>query len=192
MSCVAMNGISNDHSKSNYLRSDISQAKYVVIYPIPFPSYLSQGLMGMPANDVQKVVLTHLQSPHKICVLMLLLFCLHRWGCFSWCVSQVFPENPLGLVVGMAEDKDHYGVCAALRASRPVVVIFTSAEVAGSTARYTLACLQQGVGQSRSPAYSPSLVTTGFCEKQPRGYGRGFKGRHTAGKASSDISMPVN
>jgi folylpolyglutamate synthase/dihydrofolate synthase len=50
-------------------------------------------------------------------------------------LRQVFPDQPVALVVAMAADKEHRAVLAALRALRPKVAVFTSAAVAGSYRR---------------------------------------------------------
>ena len=50
-------------------------------------------------------------------------------------LRAVFPDAALAVVVAMAADKDAAGVMAALRTARPDVVVFTSAAIAGSTAR---------------------------------------------------------
>ena len=52
-------------------------------------------------------------------------------------VRQVFPDNPIALIVAMADDKDHKAVMAALRGGvRPALVIFTTVDIAGSSNRY--------------------------------------------------------
>ena len=52
-------------------------------------------------------------------------------------VRQVFPDNPIALIVAMADDKDHKAVMAALRKGvRPALVIFTTVDIAGSSHRY--------------------------------------------------------
>lgn len=50
-------------------------------------------------------------------------------------LRAAFPAAPVGLVLAMAGDKDHRGVCAALRALAPSVVVFTETPVAGGSAR---------------------------------------------------------
>lgn len=56
-------------------------------------------------------------------------------------MAQVFPENPLAVVVGMAQDKEHGAVCAALRQAHPAIVVFTSSEIGGGSARCALSHL---------------------------------------------------
>jgi len=50
-------------------------------------------------------------------------------------LRRAFPKQPLALVIAMADDKDHSGVMAQLRKAKPVVVIFTTVPIAGSTVR---------------------------------------------------------
>jgi len=50
-------------------------------------------------------------------------------------VRATFPDAAIALVVAMAGDKDHQGVCAALQAMRPMVVVFTEVSIAGGTTR---------------------------------------------------------
>ena len=50
-------------------------------------------------------------------------------------LRRAFPDAALGLVVGMAADKDAAGVMAALRRAAPVAVAFTQAPIAGGLAR---------------------------------------------------------
>lgn len=50
-------------------------------------------------------------------------------------LAEVFPQEPLALVVSMAEDKDHRGILAALRQAAPKAVIFTSVAIAGAQTR---------------------------------------------------------
>ena len=46
-----------------------------------------------------------------------------------------FPTAPVGLVLAMASDKNHRGVCAELRALQPKVAVFTEVPVAGGNTR---------------------------------------------------------
>ena len=48
---------------------------------------------------------------------------------------EVFPNQPLVLVLAMAADKEHREVVMALRGLRPSVVIFTSVAIGGGRAR---------------------------------------------------------
>ena len=50
-------------------------------------------------------------------------------------LAGAFPGRPLAAVVAMADDKDHQGFLAELRAAGPQVVVFTSAPVAGASDR---------------------------------------------------------
>jgi Mur ligase family, glutamate ligase domain len=50
-------------------------------------------------------------------------------------LRSAFPNNPLALVIAMADDKDHEHFLAALYSTAPVVVIFTSVPIASSSAR---------------------------------------------------------
>lgn len=55
-------------------------------------------------------------------------------------VRQLFPDNPVALVVAMADDKDHRGVLRTLRqVLQPNIAIFTTAPIAGSSQR----CVQK-------------------------------------------------
>ena len=63
-------------------------------------------------------------------------------------IRQIFPDNPVALIVAMADDKDHKAVMTALRSGlRPALVIFTSVDIAGSSQRsvtfYTMSCMLQ-------------------------------------------------
>ena len=51
-------------------------------------------------------------------------------------VRAIFPDNPVALIIAMADDKDHKAVMAALRAVRPAVVVFTTVPIAGGTQRW--------------------------------------------------------
>ncbi len=50
-------------------------------------------------------------------------------------LAQVFPDQPLAFVVGMADDKDHRGFLAQLREAGPKAVVFTSVPIAGAQQR---------------------------------------------------------
>ena len=50
-------------------------------------------------------------------------------------LAQVFPDQPLAFVVGMADDKDHRGFLAQLREANPKAVVFTSVPIAGAQQR---------------------------------------------------------
>lgn len=51
-------------------------------------------------------------------------------------VRHIFPDNPVALIVAMADDKDHRAVMAELRGGvRPALVIFTTVDIAGSAQR---------------------------------------------------------
>jgi len=50
-------------------------------------------------------------------------------------MAEAFPEEPVALVVSMADDKDHKGILAALREAAPKAVIFTSVAIAGAQTR---------------------------------------------------------
>ncbi len=51
-------------------------------------------------------------------------------------VRGMFPDNPVALIIAMADDKDHKAVMAALRAVRPAVVVFTTVPIAAATQRW--------------------------------------------------------
>ncbi len=50
-------------------------------------------------------------------------------------VRGLFPDNPVAIIIAMADDKDHKAVMAALRAVRPALVVFTTVPIAGGTQR---------------------------------------------------------
>lgn len=50
-------------------------------------------------------------------------------------LRAAFPTAPVALVLAMASDKDHRGVCAELRALQPRVAVFTEVPVAGGKVR---------------------------------------------------------
>ena len=50
-------------------------------------------------------------------------------------VTELFPGRPVALIIAMADDKDHKAVMAAMRAMRPLVVVFTTVPIAGSMQR---------------------------------------------------------
>ena len=50
-------------------------------------------------------------------------------------LAEAFPDEPLVLVVAMAEDKDHRGILAAFREAKPQAIIFTSVAIAGAQTR---------------------------------------------------------
>ena len=50
-------------------------------------------------------------------------------------LRTAFPTAPVALVLAMASDKDHRGVCAALLSIRPSVAVFTEVPVAGGRVR---------------------------------------------------------
>ena len=50
-------------------------------------------------------------------------------------LAEAFPDEPLALVVAMAEDKDHRGILAAFREAKPRAIIFTSVAIAGAQTR---------------------------------------------------------
>ena len=50
-------------------------------------------------------------------------------------LAEAFLDEPLVLVVAMAEDKDHRGILAALREAKPQAIIFTSVAIAGAQTR---------------------------------------------------------
>ena len=56
-------------------------------------------------------------------------------------LRQVFPAQPLALVVGMAADKDHRGTMQALQEAHPSVAAFVSVPIASSSARWCLGSL---------------------------------------------------
>ena len=57
-------------------------------------------------------------------------------------IRQIFPNNPVALIVAMAEDKDHKAVMTALRSGvRPALVIFTTVDIAASSHRSAIAPL---------------------------------------------------
>lgn len=57
--------------------------------------------------------------------------------CLATTLRQVFPDQPVALVLAMAEDKEHRRCIAQLRAMAPKVVVFTTVPIAGS---YQRAC----------------------------------------------------
>ena len=60
----------------------------------------------------------------------------HSAAALADTVRAIFPDNPVALIIAMADDKDHKAVMAALRTVRPAVVVFTTVPIAGATQRW--------------------------------------------------------
>ena len=71
----------------------------------------------------------------------------HSAAALTDTVREIFPDNPVALIIAMADDKDHKAVMAALRAVRPAVVVFTTVPIAGATQRW-VAYLYKGTSAS--------------------------------------------
>ena len=75
------------------------------------------------------------QGSHKSCLLLDGAHTAQSAAALAETVRELFPEQPVALIVAMADDKDHKAVMLALRAVRPAVVLFTSVDIAGSSHR---------------------------------------------------------